>query len=556
MCSQDSNIYSRSNVLSIRMLINQMDPKEILSLLLRRINKIIFNIPGRESNRESPVTTTTSPTTTTKVKKAATFLTSESLKEIRNKLRRLSDESLYKDDILNSSNSSTSSRQSGSINGSLEEAHLPLTNESTSPLFAARESSAFVNYRDSSRRTAAPSLLPENSTQVEMNKFVKSDSNSSVGSNSTSSLQSNRNEWHSRRKSYGFEKMTPPAETMSSFNCMESSTDSGIGRSGDLASLNDHRNSPQSQQSHNNPQSAATKNGTIVRITNPSDNYQSYRSSFRNSVSSATASKMDHNSNPKRHSIAVADDQKYLNDNLKDSSLLNVTGSGSKNKSQASANGFNVIFNNNANTTTTTTSNSLAAHSKRVEFCKTEVHFAAESGRVNIVETDGKPPPTNNFRRRRSSTQFLPTSSSADEQELSADRPASNSKAVPAIAIPASTTTTTSLGTGDQPSVAGPKATVDKFDKLSRTNEEEVDSNDEVSLRGILKNKPIKPKPYHLGENCTDGESLWGVRLRPVSGDYTNWMPRSNHSSISLYKEPDSGEPEEPEGVGDDVTIC
>lgn len=39
--------------------------------------------------------------------------------------------------------------------------------------------------------------------------------------------------------------------------------------------------------------------------------------------------------------------------------------------------------------------------SKRVEFCKTEVHFAAESGKFNIVETDGKPPPNDIFRRRR-----------------------------------------------------------------------------------------------------------------------------------------------------------
>ncbi|XP_071446174.1 uncharacterized protein [Hetaerina americana] len=41
--------------------------------------------------------------------------------------------------------------------------------------------------------------------------------------------------------------------------------------------------------------------------------------------------------------------------------------------------------------------------SKKVEFSKTEVHFAAESGRFHIVETAGKPPPSNNFRRRRRS---------------------------------------------------------------------------------------------------------------------------------------------------------
>lgn len=41
---------------------------------------------------------------------------------------------------------------------------------------------------------------------------------------------------------------------------------------------------------------------------------------------------------------------------------------------------------------------------KKVEFCKTEVHFAAESGRFNIVETDEKPPPNNIRRRRRTSS--------------------------------------------------------------------------------------------------------------------------------------------------------
>lgn len=41
---------------------------------------------------------------------------------------------------------------------------------------------------------------------------------------------------------------------------------------------------------------------------------------------------------------------------------------------------------------------------KKVEFCKTEVHFAAEPGRFNIVETDEKPPPNNIRRRRRNSS--------------------------------------------------------------------------------------------------------------------------------------------------------
>ncbi|CAH1405051.1 unnamed protein product [Nezara viridula] len=38
---------------------------------------------------------------------------------------------------------------------------------------------------------------------------------------------------------------------------------------------------------------------------------------------------------------------------------------------------------------------------KKVGFCKTEVHFAPDSGKINIVETDEKPPPTQVFRKKK-----------------------------------------------------------------------------------------------------------------------------------------------------------
>lgn len=440
-----------------------------------------MSISGTNSpnHRDSPVTaSSSSPVTTTKIKKAATFLTSDSLKEIRNKLRRLSDESLYKDDILNSgsSTSSTCSQLSDQNNEPASNDDQPKDSDSLQVLQRRGSVSAFVDYRSRHQE------LSSATTNTEMNKFQKSESNSSVGS-TTSSI---RNEW--RRKSYGFEKMTPPETTMS-HHCMESSTDSGIGRSGGELSTN------------------AAKNGTIVHISNPAaDNYQSYRSSFRNSLSSSVTPRVE--SNPKRHSIAVADDRRYLSDSFKDSSSAT-------NKPQASVNGFNVIFNSTASGSTN--SNTTQSNSKRVEFCKTEVHFAPESGRVNIVETDGKPPPTNNFRRRRSSTQFSSSSTESLEPSYEVQQPADPIEPLNAM-----------------------KATI--------STNSSVDSRTEEEVRGILKNKPVKPKPYHLGENCADGgESLFGVRLRPVSADYTNFQPRATptqadtNSSISLYKEPDSG---------------
>ncbi|XP_069703149.1 platelet binding protein GspB-like isoform X2 [Periplaneta americana] len=57
---------------------------------------------------------------------------------------------------------------------------------------------------------------------------------------------------------------------------------------------------------------------------------------------------------------------------------------------------------------------------KKVEFCKTEVHFAAEPGRFNIVETDEKPPPNNMFRRRRrNSSTSIPSTQSQDANKTS-----------------------------------------------------------------------------------------------------------------------------------------
>nr|CAD7440079.1 unnamed protein product [Timema bartmani] len=85
-------------------------------------------------------------------------------------------------------------------------------------------------------------------------------------------------------------------------------------------------------------------------------------------------------------------------------------------KEQILTSGIRVSFNNNTDSVLDKTlgyeddneessqQNCMGKKTKRVEFCKTEVHFAAEPGRFNIVETDEKPPPNNMFRRRRRNT--------------------------------------------------------------------------------------------------------------------------------------------------------
>ncbi|KAK0178951.1 hypothetical protein PV327_007788 [Microctonus hyperodae] len=68
---------------------------------------------------------------------------------------------------------------------------------------------------------------------------------------------------------------------------------------------------------------------------------------------------------------------------------------------------------------------------KKVGFCKTEVHFAADSGKVNIVETDGKPPPTNKFRRRRKNQNQTGTSGNLVGRSLECGNNGNGNRAMP-----------------------------------------------------------------------------------------------------------------------------
>lgn len=190
---------------------------------------------------------------------------------------------------------------------------------------------------------------------------------------------------------------------------------------------------------------------------------------------------------------------------------------------------------------------------KRVEFCKTEVHFAAESGRVNIVETDGKPPPTQNFRRRRrtasgplqslvksasvSSSSSTTTSSITSGSNVThfGDDPTIRSKPITSSTVAYRATLMDSPEVVTQP-VAGTQVTVitakptkpaleprysllestSTASRHSYTSTSGVDTTDNetdelANIRGILKNKPIKPKPYHLGENIESADVLWSV---------------------------------------------
>ncbi|XP_021702832.1 uncharacterized protein LOC5577896 isoform X2 [Aedes aegypti] len=392
------------------------------------------------SKAEAPRTPTTPKANTT------SFLTAESLKEIRGKLRRLSNESLYRDDM--------------------------------SPGDDRKEDDDSVTITE---------------VETRMGHLQTSSSSDSYKSNSLESTRkgstdSNSEDWHSRRKSYGFERMSHPSDFMAK---MDSSTDSGIGRSTDLSS----------SWSSGGTDNTAASRGTVVTLGDQKEKSNNpamvIKITNENQESAKTSYKEEE---IKRHSIAV-DETSYVRDSLK--TMF-------EKKTSVSVNGFSQIF-----------LDDLSKNRKKVEFCKTEVHFTADSGRVNIVETDEKPPPTNNFRRRRRSSggsigsSYLQAISSGVPVthfgDLEKGVNEADLKDNPVYAAPPVVTTT----------VGRPEPSPRKV--FTTSDDSDGQSADDISLRGILKNKPVKPKPYVLGENLESSDSLWGVKLRPVSTELNYW---------------------------------
>ncbi|XP_058056583.1 mucin-19 [Anopheles bellator] len=416
------------------------------------------------------------------------FLTAESLREIRGRLRRLSNECLYRDDM---SPGEEPSNRRPSDSG--DDTGVTITEVETRFGQLETSSSSDSNYKSNSLQSATKK--PPDASAV----LAPDD-------------------WHSRRKSYGFERMTQQP-LGGSFGKMDSSTDSGIGRSSELSS---------SWSSGGAPTESAYQRATIVTLgeqrptATPKPNPAMVIKIKAEAGGSADADGQDEE--PKRHSIAV-DETSYVRDSLR--SMF-------ERKSSVNVNGFSHTF-----------IDEMSRNKKRVEFCKTEVHFTADSGRVNIVETDEKPPPTNNFRRRRRPS----GSSPAGGYMLIEDGVAGESSALEApqqeAEVPVVVTTTIGVSRPvpePTPRKFVPPSAPSSAPGTSVSDDSDGHSADEISLRGILKNKPVKPKPYVLGEHLESSESLWGVKLRPVSGTVAG-ETATNRLSVDLGGEPKSVSP-------------
>ncbi|CAH1710399.1 unnamed protein product [Chironomus riparius] len=322
-------------------------------------------------------------------------------------------------------------------------------------------------------------------------------------------------DWLNRRKSYGFEKMYQPNESSSSLGGIESSTDSGLGRSSDLPSnWSPTIDSPQRTIITFGDKTKPAATTSISLFSNPAHhhNHHHHVKASETSISDKPIpmrrkASLERKEEIKRHSIAIDEkvDEHYQHRNSSDRkiSLVNLNGP--------------------YNDKLTSTALVNDGRHKKVEFCKTEIHFAAESGRVNIVETDGKPPPTNNFRRRRrNSGALLDAEYSVQQESITID---DDEVDKPTIESHFDSVHKTNVTT-----------TVGSIYSSAREDDTDEGQSDTDGLRGILKNKPIKPKPYHLGENLESGSSLWGVRLKPVENQHTAWRHSAELESVLTGK--------------------
>lgn len=347
----------------------------------------------------------------------------------------------------------------------------------------------------SSSSSSASNALEQNCKSLELRKNKERDINA--------------DDWLNRRKSYGFEKMHHPSESLSGAAAVESSIDSGLGlsRSSDLPSN-------WSPTSGNEPQRTIITFGNNEKTKPATTSISLFNQAGDKPIPMrrTTAIPKKHSDDEmKRHSIAVDEkiDEHYQQRNGNDRKISLVTLNGQ----------YEEKFQGNL----------MDGKQKKVEFCKTEIHFAADSGRVNIVETNTKPPPTNNFRRRRrlsgggnSIDSEYP--SKLQQQELQIEDECIDGQFE-----------NNSLENGKVTTTIG-----SIYDTVGSSCLKESDTDDgghsEDGLRGILKNKPIKPKPYHLGENLESGSSLWGVRLKPVENQHTTWRHSAELESVITKK--------------------
>ncbi|CAF4773455.1 unnamed protein product [Pieris macdunnoughi] len=256
------------------------------------------------------------------------------------------------------------------------------------------------------------------------------------------SLLNGSDEWNNRRKSYSFEDTTTlNSKSGDTLNIMDSSTDSGICKSTEIVSdYNTH---------HFENMSMRRSKERLSDL--PEESFQEWL--WKNRPTSTFK--------PTRISPLKEHHEKYLTD---DNNIISLQSKGKVTITLP-------VTVEDDDPSSMLTSDDNDKRTKRVGFCKTELHFAAESGTVNIIATDEKPPPSNDFRRKKSV--FAPYTSKVD-------------KSITLF--------------GEKSSFRDVPISIDK--------QECADLDDNIAAtKSILKNRIPKPRPYLLGENMALGDS-------------------------------------------------
>lgn len=280
------------------------------------------------------------------------------------------------------------------------------------------------------------------------------------------SLLNGSNDWTNRRKSYSFEDTSPLNETITHSNdtlAMESSTDSGICKSTEIV---------------NEPDDKFIDRKDKKCFDSHEETFKDWL--FKNRPTSSFYK--GHHSKPRREHGVVIEEPLENSITLQSKGKVTITvpvkletdEEYQYRKNQASEDADRKV--------------------KKVGFCKTELHFAAETGKVNIIATDDKPPPTNDFRKRRSA--FVPIHGNFEK--------------------PITLFGETNKGF--------PEIKPSEFLPIFNNESSEIDENT-AATKSILKNRIPKPKPYLLGENMVFGSSDDDVVNKNDDTSFSNVVP-------------------------------
>ncbi|KAK5644681.1 hypothetical protein RI129_005981 [Pyrocoelia pectoralis] len=501
---------------------------------------------------------------TTKKQKRHSFVTVESLQEVRGRLRRTSSP------VDDTYTTLKSKKEEEADDGIVTEDPLNKQIEDMPALDVASSQSRVRSY--------------VYGMEALMNKkpILGTGSLESRTSRQLNGTSTSRNEdWYNRRKSYGFEQVhnQEPTNTISKNNTfMDSSTDSGICRSSEIM-LVPTTNKSSVQLNKSNDLNDSQKDEIFNRVNKYNTQNESGVSNIGSVKRYASIFEQKRDSSMMRDyegtkiTIPIVPDALSDSYHNKDMECIpfnynrNITNGEIKRHSiavdesryvtQAPTNNYRrtslAINDKTAGDTYDVLDDDLSQgkRHKKVEFCKTEVHFAVDSGRVNIVATDEKPPPTNNFRRRRrnSATLYNNLLTEANKNGLpvlhfgdsSYERSMFNfTDHEDDLNFQALQITESDNKSNDQFA----NSTVTVSTNQSRPNycddaDEDQKENIECEIpKSILKNKPVKPKPYLLGDDpyciqtsVNDEKKIWGVKLKPV---HSPLEPQMWKSTVTL----------------------